>query len=182
MVRRANGSPTWPHPQAHQADPATAEPTGPSRGAPRSVADTASTATAPGAGQPLQKRAPPASRTPPIHVRSDEERSRVPHALRKARNPSPDPESRSLMQPDPVPILIPVLPGDPRRPGRIHDDQLGATPAALPLQRRHYLARTEVRENTPEMLPLLPQPGLLPAEVRILRNHRNAAPRSLTAD
>ena len=86
------------------------------------------------------------------------------------------------MQPDPVPILIPAFPRDPCRPRRIHENQPDATPPALPLQRNHHLPRTEVRENTPEPLSVLPQPRLLLPEVQVLRNHGHAPRRSPVTD
>ena len=94
MMCRANGSPTSTTSPSPSGRPGSRPAGGVRSRSPRPVADTAPTATAPGAGQPLQERTPPASRTPPIHVRSDEGRGRVPHALRKARAASPDHEGR----------------------------------------------------------------------------------------
>ncbi len=82
MVCRANRSPThatYPGPSG-RTDGTLSRSPGP-------VADAT-----PNAGQPLQSHT--ASRTPPIHVRSNEGRGRVPHALCKAQATSPDHESR----------------------------------------------------------------------------------------
>ena len=94
MMCRANGSPTCAISPGPSGRPGSRRADGVRSRSPRPVADTVPTATAPGAGQPLQERAPPASRTPPIHVRSDEGRGRVPHALCKAQAAFPDHEGR----------------------------------------------------------------------------------------
>ena len=180
-MSRANGSPTCARSPSPSGRPGSNRADG-TLSSPRPVSDPTPTATTPNARQPLQEHTPPASRTPPIHVRSNEGRGRILHALRKAQAAPRDHESGSLMQTDPVPIRIPAFPRDPRRPRRIHNDQLDTAPAALPLQRGHHLAGAEIREDPSKAFPVLPQPSLLHAKIEVLRNHRHTPGRSPVAD
>ena len=91
---RANGSPTCARSPGPSGRPGSNRADG-TLSSPRPVSDPTPTATTPNARQPLQEHTPPASRTPPIHVRSNEGRGRIPHALRKAQAAPRDHESGS---------------------------------------------------------------------------------------
>ena len=91
---RANGSPTCARSPGPSGRPGSSRADG-TLSSPRPVSDPTPTATTPGAKQPLQEPTPPASRTPPIHVRSNEGQGRIPQALRKAQAAPRDHEGGS---------------------------------------------------------------------------------------
>ena len=93
VVCRASSSPTCATSPGPSGRPGNRRADGTVSRIPRPVADPTPTATAPSAGQPLQEHTPPAPRNPPIHVRSNEGRGRIPHALCKAQSTPPDKRS-----------------------------------------------------------------------------------------
>ena len=171
--RRGNGTPT-----CHD----TRRPIGPGRGRPdRALSGpwpgggAAPTALAPCAGQPLHERALPATRTPALHFGAHGGRGRCRHTLGKPWTTSPDDERRGVMESYPVSVGIPPFLRDFRGPTRVHDDEFDAAPAALPLDGAEDLLRTKERKDLRESSPVLLQPSLLPAEIEVLGDDRDAA-------
>ena len=91
---------------------------------PRPVSRFSPTPVSPSDREPLPEHTLPAPRTPALHFGALKGRRRLRHALRKSQAASADHQRRSLMQSDPVPIRVPARPGNPRRPRRIHHNQL----------------------------------------------------------